>query len=66
MDNDHVLTKPDHEFGLKDPMPYGRNNELVFSYNGRHLTELREFNEEPMTDIVAQKADIMEVSKYDL
>jgi len=61
-----VLTKPDHGFGLKDPLPYGRIDELVFSYDARHVTELRECNEEPMTAVVAQKADIMEVTKYNL
>jgi hypothetical protein len=66
VDKDHVLTKPDHGFGLKDPMPYGQIDELVFSYDGRHVTKLRECNEEPMTEVVAQKADIMEVSKYNL
>jgi hypothetical protein len=47
-------------------MPYGWINELVFSYDGRHVTELRECNEEPMTAVVARKTDIMEVSKDDL
>jgi hypothetical protein len=41
MDKDHMLTKPDSGFGLKDPMPYGRIDELVFSYDGRHVSELR-------------------------
>ena len=40
VDKDHVLKRPDHAFGfgLNDPMPYGRINELVFSYDGRYVT----------------------------
>jgi hypothetical protein len=26
--------RPDHGFGLKDPMPYGQIDEWVFSYYG--------------------------------
>jgi len=33
-----VHTRPDHGFGLKDPMPYGRIDELVFSYDGHYVT----------------------------
>jgi hypothetical protein len=66
VDKDHMLTKPDGGFELKDRMPYGRIDELVFSYDGQHVTELRECNEEPMTDVIAQKADVMEISKYNL
>ena len=35
---DQVVRKPDHGFGLKDPMPYGQINEWVFSYDGRYVT----------------------------
>ena len=61
-----MLTRPGHRFGLKDPMPYGRIDEWVFSYDRRYVTELRECNEEPMRGGVARKADIMEVRKDDL
>ena len=61
-----MLTRPDHGFGLKDPMPYGRINEWVFSHDRRYVTELRDSIEEQMTAVVARKADIMEVSKDEL
>jgi len=35
---DHVLNRPDHGFELKNPMPYGRINEWVFSYDGQYVT----------------------------
>jgi hypothetical protein len=51
-----VLTRPDHGFGLKDPMPYGRIDEWVFSYDGRYVTDYG-------TAMKSQcKTDIMEVS----
>ena len=31
-------TRPDHGFEHKDPMPYGRIDEWVFSYDGRYVT----------------------------
>jgi len=40
-----VLTRPDHGFGLKDPMPYGRIDEWVFSYD-----RLWDYDEESMED----------------
>jgi len=50
VDYDHVLTRPDHGFGLKDPMPYGRIDEWVFSYDGRYVTGLWDCDEESMED----------------
>jgi len=47
-------------------MPYGQIDELVLSYNRWHVTELRVCNENPMTAIVIQMVDIMEVSNNDL
>jgi len=40
VDTDHVLKRPDHAFGfgLKDPMPYGRIDEWLLSYDGRYVT----------------------------
>jgi len=55
-----VLTKPDHGFGLKDPMPYGRIDEWVFSYDD-------DMSPDYGTAVKSQwKTDIMEVSKDDL
>ena len=33
-----MLTRPDHGFGLKDPMPYGRIDEWVISYDAQYVT----------------------------
>jgi len=40
VDKDHVLKRPDDGFGfgVKDPMPYGRIDEWVFSNNGWYVT----------------------------
>jgi len=42
----------DHGFGFghKDPMPYGRIDEWVLSYNGRYVTGLWDNDEESMED----------------
>jgi len=47
-----VLKRPDHAFGfgLKDPMPYGRIDESVFSYDGRYVNGLWDCDEESMED----------------
>ena len=55
-----MLTKLDHGFGLKDPMPYGRIDKWVFSYDGRYVTGLWDCDESQW------KMDIMEVSKDEL
>jgi hypothetical protein len=44
-----VLTRPDHGFGLKDPVPYGRIDEWVFSYDG-HVIGLWDYEEESTED----------------
>ena len=55
-----MLTKPDHAFGPKDPMPYGRIDECVFSYDD-------DMSPDYGTVVKSQwKMDIMEVSKDDL
>jgi hypothetical protein len=48
MDENHVLTRPDHGFGLKDAMAYGPIDEWVFSYNGRYVTGLWDCDEDSM------------------
>ena len=50
-----MLKRPDHGFGLKDPMPYGRIDEGVFFYLDYGTTMKSQW-----------KTDIIEVSKYDL
>ena len=57
-----MLKRPDWGFGLKDPMQYELIDTWVFSKDGRYVTELLGCNEEPVTAILARKADIMEVS----
>ena len=42
--------RPDHGFGLNDPMPYGRIDEWVFSYDGRYVTGLWDCDEESKED----------------
>jgi hypothetical protein len=43
-----MLKRPDHGFGLNVPMPYGRIDEWVFSYDGRYVTGLWDYDEESM------------------
>ena len=52
VDYDHVLTRPDHgcAFGLNDPVPYGRIDEWVFSYDGQYVTGLWDCDGEPTED----------------
>jgi len=50
VDLDHVLSMPDHDFGLKDSMPYWRIDEVAFSYDGRYVTGLWDCTEQSMGD----------------
>ena len=45
-----MLTRPEHGFGLQDPMPYGRIDEWVFSHDGRYVTGIWDSDEASMED----------------
>ena len=45
-----MLMMPDPGFGPNDPRPYGRIEEWVFSFDGRYVTGLRDYDKKTIED----------------